>query len=352
MQHIRIAERPLARSFTFAAGGKKSKRSGVLWKIGSGFAINPAIASQYRDIKLRLEALGKNRSKTTPIVRVEIRRLVARKNGILERIECPCTTIYEVKQFVADQIRLNRFSNMRIRVEALTKEEEAEEAQRLIRVDVYERSPERTARRHRQRLESLRGEEIGSRADAKPFVMSGKDKTSLELLRWLYPDSVAPRAEDGQRWYDEFMATESAFENAVPDPKDGNYYPPPPISEAEAEEIDLRDKLQQRWRSGDDPDAPEPIPTLQEWLRGDYKLQIPVLRDLAWRGLGKRYTKSLPQSCHRLCCGKTCRGGTKSARTFAVIFLLLGGRRRTPHQSDFPEPRPSKEKSAWRRLLV
>ncbi len=188
-----------------------------------GIAINPAHAREYRDFKLRLEALGKSGAKATPIVRVEIRKLKARTDEILKRCECPCPSLYGIKQISEDEIRLNRFRNKRKRGETLTKEEDAEEAHRQLRFDLYEKSPEPAARRRRKLLADFESQDYESRKEANPICMPPHIEFVVRLLRLLYPDPEPLSSTTDHSFHDEFMANCSGFENAIPH-EDGNIY--------------------------------------------------------------------------------------------------------------------------------
>jgi hypothetical protein len=286
---------------------EKNQRKWGALKDRFGIAINPGIAREYRDIKLRLETLRNGRSGSTPIVLVEIRKLKARKDIILDRVECPCPSIYGVKDILEDRLRLNRFQNKLKRGVALTDEEDAEEAHRQLRVDLYENSPEMAARRHRKLLADLESQEQESRIlkEANPNCMSRRAKGNLRFLRFLYPDPALFSSSTDHSSHDEFMATLHGFENAKPD-EDGNIYPPDsklrpsgpngterPVDGSETASVAPDSPGEEyKWYGDNLRHRDDPV-DLKAWLRGKDYLAGEV-RDAARALLGKYYPKVYP----------------------------------------------------------
>jgi hypothetical protein len=254
-----------------------------------GMAVNPAIASEYRDIKLRLEALRRSEARATPIVRVEIRKLEARGDAILDRVECPGPKTYTVKHNADDCLRLNRFANKRRTGKVLTSEEDAEEAHRQIRADVYDRGPEMQARRQRKALEQLANEERDSQLikGEKPVRMTIRARSTLELLRWLYPDKHPVRQKEGQRFHDEFETDNSAFTQATPNPGDGYFH----AAKETRSELEDDERLDGEWIGTT---AHEPEVDFAAWLRGTKQYQAFRLRDAARKRFGRTFSPVYP----------------------------------------------------------
>ncbi len=255
-----------------------------------GIAINPAIAREYRDIKLRLEALRGGQTKAAPIVRVEIRKLKTRRDAILDRVECPCPKIYGVKHHADDCSRLNLLSNKRRRGKILTSQEDAEEAHRQIRADIYDRGPEMRARRRRKQLERLAHDEWESHVvkDPEPIQMTNGERSTLVLLRWLYPDRHKVPSREGQQSHEEFQADRSAFAWGEPNPNDGYFhaYKEAPVG------IDDNDRLDGGWIGTNAAD--EPAVDFEAWLRGTEQYQPFQLRKAAYKRFGKTFSPVCP----------------------------------------------------------
>jgi hypothetical protein len=254
-----------------------------------GIAINPAMAREYRDIKLRLEALRKGQTQAAPIVRVEIRKLEARRRVILDRVECPCPATYGVKHNMDDCYRLNHLDNKRRTGKMLTCEEDAEEAHRRIRADIYDSGPEMQARRRRKQLERLAYDEWESRVVkiAEPIEMTIRERSTLELLRRLYPDVHRVSSRYDLQSHDEFKADESAFACEEPNPSDGYFH----ASQETPPEIEDNERLN-GGRIGTSAD--EPAVDFEAWLRGTEQYQPFRLREAANKLFGKTFSRVYP----------------------------------------------------------
>jgi hypothetical protein len=193
-----------------------------------GFAINGEIAREYRTIVFELRELKRHPNRDFPEIAQRIRKLQARIDAILQRLQCPCPSRYGEEQFSKDMIRLSDLARKREAGIALSTDEDAEEVHRKARFDCYVEGPERTARRYRQDLEGADQRFRKGRFFKVGMTppLSLKERNDLSLLRWLYPPphrdshlSVDAEAlADGERWgghpfYDEKPAA------------DGNYYP-------------------------------------------------------------------------------------------------------------------------------
>jgi hypothetical protein len=102
-----------------------------------GFAINAEVAHDYRAIDLELYRLKRSPNRDFPEIVQMVKKLQARKDAILERLECPCDTRYGKVQMVEDYWRLVMLARKREDGVALTPDEVAEEAHGLARFACY-----------------------------------------------------------------------------------------------------------------------------------------------------------------------------------------------------------------------
>lgn len=166
-----------------------------------GFAINGEIAREYRAIDFELRDLKRRPSRDFPEIAQRIRKLQARLDAILQRLQCPPPRYdrdedairhrkgYGDKEFAEDFIWLADLARKREAGIALSPEEDAEEAHRKARFDCYAEGPEQTARRRRRHLEAADKSFRENRffKDLKPVPLSRRERNDLWLLRWLYP---------------------------------------------------------------------------------------------------------------------------------------------------------------------
>jgi hypothetical protein len=199
-----------------------------------GFAINAEVANDYRDIDLELYRLKRHPNRDFPEIAQAVKKLQARKDAILERLECPCDTRYGKEQMGEDYTQLRMLADKRENGFALTPDQVAEEAHRMARFACYVNGPQRRARRYREDLEAadlhFRKGRFFKEWIATP--LSPKQRNDLRLLRWLYPPHYSkpadgPEAEaearaeaeakdeairlSGHPFYDEEPATEGNF---------------------------------------------------------------------------------------------------------------------------------------------
>jgi hypothetical protein len=64
-----------------------------------GFAINAEIARDYRDIDVELYRLKRDPNRDFPEIAQAVKKLQARKDAILERLECPCPAATTTSKF-------------------------------------------------------------------------------------------------------------------------------------------------------------------------------------------------------------------------------------------------------------
>jgi len=145
----------------------------------TGFDIDPAKAMELREAKGRLEWLSRrgDYEQETP-------GLNARVAAIEKTLQCPCPSLYGVKQINADRERLEKLSRARGSGQKMTREEDVEEAHLTARVAAWSMAPERDARRRLGDLEKRQQQfESGHKAE----LLSLEEQTQLRLLRTAYP---------------------------------------------------------------------------------------------------------------------------------------------------------------------
>jgi hypothetical protein len=190
-----------------------------------GFAITPQIAAEYRDIKAKL--LDALKSGENNPVAVKLRRRV---DAILQRLPCPCPSLYGIKQLDADLERLVVFARQRKAKVPLSASEDAEEAHCKARVDSLGAGPECAAR---WRLNALTDKERIFRKGFGPRL-TWREQVDLRFLRLLYPTEKPPRLYLGNAFDYEPLRDE-------PLAADGNLYPAgsklAPLKDGEIEEF-------------------------------------------------------------------------------------------------------------------
>ena len=135
------------------AGGKKSRRR-KFPPDDCGFVVDPNLAMELRDCKLRLASLRFAKKVTPLTVALRARKIQARIMAIQESLQCPCPSKYGHAMIERDRVVLESFRLKRRAQEILTIEEDLEEARRMARYDSFWLGPEIAARR---RLAPLRG---------------------------------------------------------------------------------------------------------------------------------------------------------------------------------------------------
>jgi hypothetical protein len=190
-----------------------------------GFLISSNLASAYREIQRELRTLTNGPSRKIPANAERIKKLQARAEAILRRVELPCPTRYGVKQAAKDCARLTEFAEVRGNGTALTEAQTAEEAHLRLRLDVFYVSPEAIARSRHSELQDAdrRFRRYRSSGGLRAPPLSRQERSTLKLLRWLYP--AEPKADLAQLETDEFeMLRDHPFADQLPAP-DGNFYP-------------------------------------------------------------------------------------------------------------------------------
>ena len=193
-----------------------------------GFAINGEIAREYRAIDFELRDLKRHPNRDFPEFAQRIRKLQARIDAVLQRLQCPCPSRYGDTEISEDIIRLAKLADKRTAGIALSAEEDAEEAHRKARFDCYMEGSERTLRRRRRHLEdtdNLFRKNCFFR-DPTPPPLSRRERNKLWLLRRLYPPPhrKSDLSTEAQAEADANMAIAHPFRDEKP-AADGNFYP-------------------------------------------------------------------------------------------------------------------------------
>jgi len=208
---LKIAE------FLLPKAGKKAK----VIPDEYGFLINPNLASAYRENQRELRALGPTHK--IPAIAEKIKKLEARSDAIRRRFQLPCPTKYGDKEAAKDCDRLMEFPSLREDGTALTEAQKAEEAHLRARIDVFSASPESIARHRRAALQDAERRFKMNRLTGEFYAapLSRKDRNTLKLLRWLYPE---PKRNLSELDDDGFEMHHHPFADELPAP-DGNFYP-------------------------------------------------------------------------------------------------------------------------------
>jgi len=180
---------------------------------------SPRLFGVDRDIRLELRAL--QRTRKIPAVAEMIKKLEARSDQILRRLEMPYPTAYRDKEAASDLERLIALGNEA----ALTEAQQAEEAHLRARYAVFRASPESIARRRREALEDADRRFRMSRLDGNFHAprLSPKERNDLKLLRRFYP--AEPNQSRSLVEDDRFeTGRDYPFAHELPAP-DGNFYP-------------------------------------------------------------------------------------------------------------------------------
>jgi hypothetical protein len=199
-----------------------------------GFLVNPNLASAYRDAQLELRALMTGPTHNIPAIAEKIKKLDARSDAIRRRLQVPCPTKYTDNEAANDYARLLQFSSLRESERPLSEMQEAEEAHRRVRFDVFAHSPEQVFRRRLMVLEEVERRSQKSRVFKESLAprFSAKDQKELERLRWLYSKSSRsifrhnggePGMSESREEYE--LSYYHPFKDEWPS-VNGNFYPP------------------------------------------------------------------------------------------------------------------------------
>jgi hypothetical protein len=181
-----------------------------------GFSINPQIAAEYRDTKMELRRLERSGGNSPATTRRRA-KMQDRLKAILNRLRCPCPSLYGIGQLANDLNRIVYFLEQRDANATLSKKDNAEEAHLRARSDAFLGGPESAARHH---LSLLRHKERRFRR-RQGARLSWKEQVDLRLLRLLYPPPPPPSDQDNR-----FYELDYELLRHEPLAKDGNLYPP------------------------------------------------------------------------------------------------------------------------------
>jgi hypothetical protein len=145
-----------------------------------GFVVDPDLARELRDSKLRLASLPLAKKITPYTVAQRASKIQTRIRAIQQSLQCPCPSKYGRNDVERDRVRLESFSLKRRSQRILTLDEDLEEARRMARYDSYLHGPESSARR---RLADLR---------ERRAVLTLAEKATLRCLELLYPPPPPP----------------------------------------------------------------------------------------------------------------------------------------------------------------
>lgn len=181
--------------------GKRSRR-GKFSADECGFVVDPELARELRDKKLKLACLGIHKNHRPYAIAQKARKLQARIEEVQLSLQCPCPSKYTIEHFTRDKERLAVFSRRRALGNVFTPEEDAEEALRTARYDSFLHGPEVAAR---VRLKDLREKKRAADGKRGPPLTPAQE-TTLRFLTVLYP--LPPRPSP-----DEQTIAEHSFQN-------------------------------------------------------------------------------------------------------------------------------------------
>jgi hypothetical protein len=198
------------------ATGKKPRRS----KFPAdeyGFVVDPELATELRDSKLKLACLKLNKKRTPYAIAQEASNLHARIEEIQRSLQCPCPSRYGRKQLQSDNERLKIFADRRAQRKLFPPEEDLEEARRTARFDSFRKGPELSAQ---QRLANLRDKKRVADMGGPPLTAA--QETMFRFLALLYP--APPRPSPSKEMIEEHpFSTEWPYPYIVGNPN----YPEP-----------------------------------------------------------------------------------------------------------------------------
>ena len=157
-----------------------------------GFVVDPELASELRDSKLKLACLGHGKNCRPHAVAQKARKLQARIEEIQRSLQCPCPSKYTNEHFTRDKERLAVFSRRRALGNVFTPEEDAEEARRTARFESVVYGPEVAAR---HRLKDLREKKQDANRNCAPPLTPAQEAT-LRFLTVLYPSRPRPSPDE------------------------------------------------------------------------------------------------------------------------------------------------------------
>jgi hypothetical protein len=199
-----------------------------------GFSVDPNLAKQLRDAKLKQSSLALSSEKLSPFAFAQkVSALEARIKQIQQSLECPCPSKYRLKYYVDrvevgaeiiwDRDRLKTFQRRRVDKESFTAEEDLEEAIRMARYDSFMDGPEKAAR---QRLAKLRSQ-------SRAAIHGGPRLTPLQEINFrflsvLFPWPAAPSPDEttlAEHAFHRIFELEDAISQASPNTRITIHFP-------------------------------------------------------------------------------------------------------------------------------
>jgi hypothetical protein len=163
------------------ARGRKSRR-GKFPPDECGFVVDPELARELRDSKLKLACLHLAKKRTPYAVAQKARKLQTRIEEIQQSLQCPCPSKYATKHVLLDKERLEILDRRRALGNVFPPEEDADEALRMARYGSFLHGPEVAARR---RLMDLREKKRAADRGYGPPLTAAQE-TTLRFLTLLY----------------------------------------------------------------------------------------------------------------------------------------------------------------------
>jgi hypothetical protein len=199
----RQAASELAQHFLPKKSSQKNSKRGKFAPDRHGFVVDPHVARELRDTKLKLACLRLSTGKFTPYAMAQkATKLQARIKEIQDSLQCPCPSKYRLKQYirvdgldavidgeiVRDNDRLKILGKRRVDKMVFSPEEDLEEAIRTARYDSFRKGPEMAAR---YRSAELREKEHAAKKGYGPaFTLA--QQAAFRLLTLLYPPPPNP----------------------------------------------------------------------------------------------------------------------------------------------------------------
>jgi hypothetical protein len=157
-----------------------------------GFSVDPQLARELRDTKLKIVSLPLETKKRTPYALAQkVSALQARIKEIQQSLQCPCPNKYGLKHFERDIERLAVLRQARAEGTVFSVELDLEEAIRMARYDSFLKGPEIAARR---RLKELK---LKKRiADQRRTRLNPVELTNFRFLSLLFPPPPSTSIEE------------------------------------------------------------------------------------------------------------------------------------------------------------
>jgi len=174
-------------------GGKKTRRE-KFPPHEYGFVVDPKLARELRDSKLKLACLPLAKKLTPYTLAQRATKLQSRIKEIQQSLQCPCPSKYGLNELDRDAERLDSFGRRRVSKRILSLYEDIDEALRTARCDSFWEGPETAAR---QRLACLR--EKKRAADNYGPPLTPAQAAALRFLVLLYPLPYKPRPSPDER---------------------------------------------------------------------------------------------------------------------------------------------------------